>query len=756
MATRKYYRKNIPIKSKQKNSLKVKDKNEKPRRWPRVLLGLSLFGFILATAIFAFFAKQLPNPKDFQERVVKESTKIYDRTGKVLLYEAGSNLKRTYVDLKEISPELQKATIVAEDDDFYHHPGVDIKGLFRALIFRGEKGGGSTITQQFIKNALLTPERTLTRKIKEAILSLELERRYSKDEILEFYLNQIPYGSIFYGAESASQQYFHKKSKDLTLAQAATLASLPQSPTYYLQNPKARDERKNWILDRMAKLGYISAKKAEAAKKQTIKLVVNQDSTMLAPYFVNDVKKSLAEMYGEQNYQLMGLKVYTSLDYDLQAKAENTVNEWADRTNRWYNAKNIALTSIDPKTGEILAMVGGANFSQSQVNIWTPENALSFQSPGSAFKPIVYATAFKKGFTPDTILWDVKTDFGGYAPTNYDMKQRGPIRMKQALAQSLNIPAVKSLYLAGIPETINTAKSMGMIKTFDKSIISNSPDLSMAIGGRSIVPLELVSAYGVFATEGYRNLPTNIVKITTRTGKTIYQHKKSSVKVLDREVARTINSVLSDNSLRAPMFGNNSWINLGPWAAVKTGTAATETGKVTDVWTVGYTKNIVTGVWVGNNQNQPMYKNADGSNVAGPIWNQYMRKATANDSKIAFPRYKQIRTGKAILDGQVSGRHCILWWVNKDDPRGTYPQNASLDPQFIRWENAINGFKGTKTIPDKASVTSTPAKKKTTPTAQPKKTSSPTTTPKQTPISTPSITPTPTPTTTETPTPSPT
>lgn len=760
MAIRKYYRKKIDALSKTeilksktgllKESVKKKLQKEVKKEkwnWKKICLYFLLGVFIFFVLSFVYFARQLPNPKDFEQRVIKESTKIYDRTGKIVLWEAGTDIKRSYVELDEISPYLQKATIAAEDANFYHHIGVDFKGIARALYYaifkRGQEiPGGSTITQQFIKNALLTPERTLSRKFKEAILALELERRYSKDQILEFYLNQVPYGSIYYGAESASEHYFGKRAKDLTLTEAATLAALPQAPTYYLKDVEAREARKNWILDRMVKLGYVSQKEADLAKKEKV-VLQSRPEQMLAPYFVMYAREKLSEIYGEE-YHLMGLKVYSTLNWDLQNLAERKVKEWGDKAERWYGAHNMGLVAINPNNGEILAMVGGRNFNSSQVNIWTPNNAQSFQSPGSTFKPIVYAAAFKRGYTPDTILWDVKTDFGRYTPENFDRKQNGPVKMKEALARSLNIPAVKTLYLAGIENVKETAKSMGMLKSFDEKIDKNPLNLSMAIGGKSIVPLELVGAFGTFPTEGYRTLPSPILKIEDRNGNMVWENDPHKVKVLDSEIARQINYILSDNSLRAPVFGWNSWINLGPWAAAKTGTAATEKRQVTDVWTIGYTRNLVVGVWAGNNHNEPLYKNADGVNVAGPVWYHFMKEATKNEPKIAFPKYRQIKTGKPILDGYLMGRHCILYWVYKENPRGPYPTNPYLDPQFINWEKAITGFVPTET----AEPTPTP---KPTATSPPKPTPTTTTTPTPTTTTTPS--PSPTPTLTPTPTP---
>lgn len=716
MPLRKYYRKTIQDSSSKKSLEKKTD------FWLKKIGIFFLFLFLLFIGTFAYFAVQLPNPEELEARVIEESTKIYDRTGGYLLYEAGKDIKRTYVKIDEISPYLQKATVAAEDDDFYKHPGIDIKGIVRAIIFdifkrrNGSIQGGSTITQQFIKNAMLTPERTLSRKIKEIILSLETERRYSKDKILEFYLNQVSYGSIFYGIEAASQNYFRKSAKDLTLAEAATLASLTRSPTYYLNHPQEREKRKDWILDRMAQLNFISKGERDEAKNKKIVLEI-KPSKMEAPYFVKEVEKMLLEMYGEE-YKRMGLRVVTTLDFNLQKIATATVKEWAPKLEKWYNAKNAALVSINPQNGEILVMVGGRDFKESQVNIWTPGEKLSFQSPGSAFKPIVYATAFKKGYTPETIIWDAKTDFGGsprYIPKNYDGKYRGPVKMKDALAQSLNIPAVKTLYLSGIDEVANAAKSMGMIESFKEY---EKAGLSMAIGGKDIVPLELVSAFGVFATEGTRNLPNYILKIEDRNRKIIFRPEFHPVKVLDSEICHQINWILSDNKLRAPMFGSRSWLYLGSFAAVKTGTAAKLDGKVTDVWTIGYTRDLVTGVWVGNSDNKPLYRKSAGATVAAPIWWHFMKEVTQGKNYQSFAPPRKIKTGKPILDGylpkitvkidKISGKlatditpkdliiekeyfkpHSILYFVEKDDPRGRYPVNPYSDPMFKRWEAGV-------------------------------------------------------------------
>lgn len=739
MPVRKYYR--TTISQKQGKRKGIRKVISIVMKTAGILLAVL---FLFGIGVFAFYASQLPNPEEFEERIVEESTKIYDRTGSYLLYESGKDIKRTVIALDEISSHLQKATLAAEDDNFYNHPGIDIKSIARALIFdifKGKNGsvqGGSTITQQFIKNAMFLETnnegkvvgpapRTISRKIQEAIMTFELERKYSKDEILEFYLNQVPFGSIFYGAEAASQNYFQKPAKDLTLNEATILASIIRSPTYYLKNPEEIDTRKNWILNRMVELDLAKKEEVEKAKKEEVALKI-EPAEMQAPYFTQEVEQQLEDLYGE-NYQRMGFKVYTTIDLDLQTLAEKTVSEWSSKIEKWYNGKNAALVSINPNNGEILAMVGGRNFEESQVNIWTPKTKLSFQSPGSAFKPIVYATALKKGYTPDTILWDVKTVFDESKPDwpeNYDFKQRGPVKIKEALAQSLNIPAVKALYLAGVNETANTARGMGMIDSFDKKIDNTDLNLSMAIGGKDIVPIELVSAFGVFATEGIRYLPHYISKIENTKGEIIYQPEPHPIKALNTEVCRQINQILSNNKLRTPTFGSKSWLNLGSYVAVKTGTSTNNKGKVIDAWTIGFTKNLVTGVWVGNNKNEPMKGKISGSAGAAPIWNNFMKEAIKDEPRQNFTLPKEVKTNKFFLDGysakstvkidKISGKlatnmtpadlieekeflqpHSILYYIDKNDPRGDILENPFTDPYCEKWETGVQKWvKGTK------------------------------------------------------------
>jgi membrane peptidoglycan carboxypeptidase len=455
-----------------KNALKKPKK-----RWLRWFLKLAAWSLavllLFAIGVFAYYAKDLPSPTKLNQRQVVQSTKIYDRTGDHLLYEIHGEEKRTTITLDQMSQIVRAATISAEDQDFYNHHGIQFKAVARAAIYdllgRAASQGGSTITQQLIKNTVLTNEKTFTRKVKEVILAVELEQKFSKDEILEMYLNEIPYGSNAYGIQAASQTFFGKDAKDLQLAESALLAALPKAPTYFSPYSTHQDElkyRQEYIIDQMAKLGYITADQAKQAKDFDVLAEVRPfQENIAAPHFVMYVKEQLVNEYGEQQVEESGMKVYTTLDWDKQQAAEEAVKKGVATNISKYKASNAALVAMDPKTGQVLAMVGSRDYFDKSID-GNVNVAVRPRQPGSSFKPYVYATAFKKGYTPDTILFDTETNFGTkdkpYIPLDYDGKFRGPVKMKEALAQSLNIPAVKALYLAGVQNSINTAKSMGI------------------------------------------------------------------------------------------------------------------------------------------------------------------------------------------------------------------------------------------------------------------------------------------------------
>ncbi|KKR21236.1 MAG: Penicillin-binding protein, 1A family [Candidatus Moranbacteria bacterium GW2011_GWA2_39_41] len=696
--------------------------------WKLFLYSLGVF-LVLMLGVFAYFAKDLPDASGISKRSVTESTKIYDRTGDHLLYDIHGEEKRTQVQFKDMPDAVKYATISLEDQNFYHHPGFDVNGLLNAVISnvlrRGGGRGGSTITQQFVKNSILTDERSLSRKVKELILAIELEFKFSKDQILAMYLNEIPYGSNAYGIEAAAQTFFGKSASQLTLDESALLASLPQAPSYYSPNGNHADAlrgRQVYALNQMAKFGYITQEQADAAKEVDVLAKIKPVSENIsAPHFVMYIKEYLEKKYGQDLLEKGGLKVYTTLDWDKQQIAELAVREGATTNTTKYKAENASLVAMDPRTGQILAMVGSKDYFDKsidgQVNV-----AVRERQPGSSFKPYVYLSAFKKGYTPDTQLWDVDINFAAgdgqvYNPKNYDGKNRGPVAMKEALAMSLNVPAVETLYLAGVKDSIATAKSLG-ITSLNKN--ADNYGLSLVLGGGEVTLLDHTNAYGTLATGGVHHDKTGILKVVDTSGDVLEAYKDDSgQRVIDEKYVAMLDSVMSTNSLRAPVFGTNNPFNFSDRpVAAKTGT----TNEWRDGWAMGYTPSIVAGVWAGNNDNTIMAPGADGIFVAAPIWRKFMDGVLKNYTVEQFPKYEKEDTGKPVLDGTLDpvekievckikkdkyclasdacpdgysekktffSGHNILWYVNKDDPRGDYPKHPEDDPQFKSWEKAV-------------------------------------------------------------------
>lgn len=688
------------------------------------LISLILFCLVAGIIVFAWFAKDLPDPQQISHIQLVQSTKIYDRTEDVLLYDVHGEEKRTIIEFNQISDHIKNATIVTEDANFYQHHGIHFKAILRAiwanLKNKSFSQGFSTISQQVIKNSLLTPEKTLTRKLKEIILSLELERKYSKDEILSFYLNQVSYGSNAYGIEAASQTFFGKSAKDINLAEAAILAGLPKAPSYYSPyglHPEDLKARQEYVLDRLAQFGYISQDEALAAKKEKLNFMP-PGQEIKAPHFVMYIKEYLESRYGQKQVEQSGLKVITTLDYQSQQLAEDLLRQQAEKNLKTSKARNMALVALDPKTGQILTMVGSKDYfdvkNDGNVNV-----ALRDRQPGSAFKPIAYATAFKKGFGPDTVVFDVSTEFAtgsspSYRPQNYTGKSYGPVSLRSALAMSLNIPAVKTLYLAGLNETINTAQDLGISTLKDRSRFG----LSLVLGGGELKLLELTAAYGVFADEGVLH-PTNfILKVEDYQGNVLEEYRDQPRRVLPEQITRQITDILSDNAARSPMFGANSYLYLGDIpAAAKTGT----TQDFRDGWALGYTPSLVVGVWAGNNDNSPMAQDP-GGRTAGPLWHDFMLAMLKDKPKEEFTKPESATTDKPMLNGQynnnyilkidkISGKlasdltppeyimekifsqiHCILYYIDKNDPLGPIPQTPWQDPQFINWETAVQDW----------------------------------------------------------------
>ncbi|MDD5043719.1 MAG: PBP1A family penicillin-binding protein [Patescibacteria group bacterium] len=683
-----------------------------------IVLGI-LVGSVFFVGVLAWFNKDLPDPNKIIERSLAQSTKIYDRTGEHLLYEIHGDAKRTVIKLNELPEYVKWATIDIEDKNFYKHGGFSLWAIFRTTVSNilfDKKAGGSTITQQFIKNAILTNEKTYTRKIKELILAYQIEKKFSKDEILQMYFNEIPYGSTVYGIQSAAQNFFGKDAKDLTLAEAALLAALPQRPTYLSPHGNHTDElfsRQKYILDLMVKYGHLEEKEAAKAKEEKITFK-NKAENITAPHFVMYVKELLTDKYGEKSVAEGGLKVYTTLDWDKQKNAEEAVTNGIKKIEQ-YGGNNAALVSLDAPTGQILAMVGSRDYFDNehdgQVNV-----TLSPRQPGSSFKPIVYAAAFEKGYTPNTVLYDVntvfKTEIKDYEPKNYDLKEHGPVTIRQALAGSLNIPAVKTIYLAGIDKVLDLAEKMGYTTLKDRSRFG----LSLVLGGGEVRLLEHTAAYAVFANEGVYFEPSAILKVEDRTGKILEEFSKKSRDVLDKNIAQEITSILSDNNARTFIFGAENLLHLEDRpVAAKTGT----TNDYHDAWTVGYTPDLATGVWVGNNNNKEMKRGADGSVIAAPIWQAYMKKTLMGTEVKKFNDPEIPKTGKAVLDGENFGQikvnidkasgklateytppsqieekifqeaHCLLYYIRKDDPLGPPPDNPADDPQYQNWEEAV-------------------------------------------------------------------
>ncbi|MES2134727.1 MAG: transglycosylase domain-containing protein [Patescibacteria group bacterium] len=688
-------------------------------------------GALFSFGVLALWAVSLkiPDITSLETRKVEQSTKIYDRTGTVLLDDLSENMKRTVVKSDEISPYIKQATVAIEDTEFYNHIGVRPIAFLRAAIVNvlslGFEQGGSTITQQVVKNSILTLDKTIARKVKEWILAIKLERVLTKEQILELYLNGNPYGGLIYGVEEASEQFFSKHAKDVSLAEAAYLAALPQAPTYYSpygNHQDALDTRKNVVLSRMKELGFITTEEYEQAKAERVAFAPQATSGIRAPHFVFYVRGLLEQEFGTSALEQSGWRIITTLDADLEAKAEEIVKKRATENEKNFNAENASLVAIDPKTGDILVMAGSRDYFDPEIN-GAYNITLAKRQPGSSFKPFVYAASFLKGYTPDTVLFDVPTQFSTscpptslsntppcYAPQNFDDKFFGPLTLRDALAQSRNIPALKVLYLVGINNALSLARSMGI------STLAGADryGLTLVLGGGEVTPLDMTSAYGVFANEGVRNPHRALLRIEDKDGKEIKTYPLSPERVLDQNVALNISDILSDNVARTPEFGSDSALNFpGRHVTAKTGT----TNDYRDAWIMGYTPDIAVGAWAGNNDNTPMVKRIAGFIVA-PLWHEFFEYALTKFPNTPFPEARALDSAsdKPILrgiwqggdvtpvdGGTTSGAdvgknritvsvHSILFWLNKDDPRGAPPSNPNEDPQFARWEWGVRNW----------------------------------------------------------------
>ncbi len=602
------------------------------------LLLLILTGVIGGAVLFAWYAKDLPRP-DKVHRSEGISTILYDRNGESI-YDIYRDQNRIPVAFSDMPDMLKKATISVEDKDFYKHEGWSFRGMARAsinIVFFRDLQGGSTLTQQLVKNVLLTSERTLPRKIKEFILAVQIERKYTKEEILQMYLNEAPYGGTTYGIESAAQYYFNKKAKELSPVESIVLAGFPQSPSQYSPftgETGAYQIRAAHVLRRLREDGIITKAEEESYKKELSAVIFTGKSDKFrAAHFVTYVKQLLEDQFGQKLVEEGGLRVTTTLDIKLQEKAETIVKEEVEKAKN-LKVGNGAAVVLDPRTGEILAMVGSKDYESTdsagvKFNVVTQ----SLRQPGSALKPITYAQAFKEGFTPASIVMDVETKFPGgenqkdYAPKNYDLKWHGPVQLRNALGNSINMSAVKVLALTGVKDMLQLAYDMGLSTLEPTKTNLSRFGLAVTLGGGEIRMLELTNAYGVFATGGMKHDSQAILKVSDQKGKTLFEFKPTSGKrILNEDISYLITSILSDNEARKMVFGERSYLTIpGKTVFVKTGT----TDDKRDNWTFGGTRSRIIASWVGNNDNSPMHPSlASGVTGASPIWNRIIKEAT--------------------------------------------------------------------------------------------------------------------------------
>lgn len=598
-----------------------------------VFMLLSLTGSITG-GVYAYeeYVKDLPAPTELRNRNQNLTTKITDRSG-TLLYEVYQDENRTLIPLSELPPHLIHATIAIEDKHFYEHYGIDVQGILRA--FRANQDGtavqgGSTITQQLVKKRLLSPEKTLKRKIREAILSVLVESQYTKEEILEMYFNQIPYGGSTYGVEAAAQRYFGKSARAVTLSEAAFLAGLPAAPSIYNpfgSTPELAHARQREVLRRMSEDGYITPDQAQAAMAEKLAFKA-ENINIKAPHFVMYVRELLAEKYGEEVVNKGGLEVTTTLDLALHEATQKQVSDEVKKLNRLKISNGAAMVT-NPKTGEVLSMVGSTDYfdfaHDGQVNV-----TRSLRQPGSSIKPLTYALALERGFTPASLLEDTPVRFliegaEPYVPKNYDGRFHGMVSLRQSLASSYNIPAVRLLNAIGLNTMIDKALDIGITSWNDRSRFG----LALTLGGGEVRMTDMMQLYGTFANNGYTMDLNPILEVKNQYGQVLYRNTCAlegkncdAERNLDPLVAYQITSILSDNQARSPAFGLHSVLHIpNQDVAVKTGT----TNSMRDNWTFGYTSDRVVGVWVGNNDNTPMSYVASGITGASPIWNNIMR-----------------------------------------------------------------------------------------------------------------------------------
>jgi penicillin-binding protein 1C len=712
-----------------KNDLLPREKKKKGK-YKKIL---QIAGIVISSLVIVFFvavlyfAKTIPSIQEISSQQISQSTKIYDRTGTILLYDISNGERRTVVPFDQIPQNLKDATIAIEDQNFYNEPAFDIKGIIRAFFVdiatHSLAQGGSTITQQLARTAFLTLDQTLSRKLKEFILAVKLNEYYSKDQILALYLNEVPYGPTISGVEEASEDYFGVPVQNLNVAQAAVLAAIPQAPTYY--SPWGTHvtellQRQQLVLQQMYTTGKIT--QAQLADAESYKIVFQPESEggIKAPHFVMAVQQYLVQKYGENMVDHGGLSVVTTLNWPLQQAAETAVTNGVARNTKLYQATNASLVAQDPTTGQILALVGSADYFDAANDGNFDVATQGLRQPGSSLKPFVYLTGFQMGYTPDTVLFDVPTEFSTDAscpavpnftvvntkcfhPQDFEGTFAGPMSVRDALAQSVNVPAVQMLYLVGEKNAIQNAYNFGLTTLTDPA----SYGLSVVLGGGAVHLIDLTEAYSVLATDGVKHDQSMILSVKDADGNTLESYNDQPTQVADAQSVSLINNILSDGTARAPLMQASENLTVFPGydVALKTGTS----NDYRDAWAMGYTPSLVVGVWAGNNDNTPMQKAGSSILAAVPMWSAFMTQALPLVPNTTFPVANSTTSTKPILDGQyvINGQvHSILYYVNKNDPDGPDPLNPAADPQYSNWETAVQNWaaENASTIQSQSSV----------------------------------------------------
>ena len=687
------------------------------KRGRRLVLSLKVFAIALAVgfiALFAFmlyYAETLPSFETIASASMTNhaSTRFYDRTGTILLYQIG--IQQTTAPFSEFPQNLKDATVAIEDQEFYSEPAFNWKSILRAafvdLTHASIVQGGSTITQQVARNAFLTLDQTFSRKLKELILAIRLGQLYSKDQILGLYLNDVSYGPTLTGAETASEAYFGIQASQLDIAQSAILAAIPNAPTYYSPwgtHVDALLARQKLILQKMYDLKKITKAQFNNAVAEQITFQPESIGGIKAPHFVMAVQEYLVQKYGEEAVDDTDMKVITTLDWNLQQEAETAVSEGAAQNEKLYEGDDAALVAEDPKTGQILALVGSPNYFDVANDGNFDVATQGLRQPGSSLKPFVYLDAFAKGYTPDTVLFDVPTEFSTepscptvpnfsstdktcFHPQDFEGTFAGPMSLRVGLAQSVNVVGVKMLYLVGLNDAISTISNFGVTTLNDP----NNYGLSLVLGGGAVHLIDLTEAYSVLAADGVKHAQSMVLQVQDANGNILESYADQATQVADPQNVRLINNILSDANARSGLFQSSLNLTVFPGydVALKTGTS----NDYRDAWSMGYTPDLVVGVWAGNNNNTPMQRNGSSILAAVPIWHAFVVQALTQFSPDQFPAPATTTPpSKPILDGNYTTNnqiHTILYYVSKGDPTGPPPTNPAADPQFNNWETGV-------------------------------------------------------------------